>query len=226
MKRRAALASSQAMPAPKRRKTSQLAVTQAIVRKELRKRTDWKYTDAGLNTTSVSSGGQLTSLLGNLVRGDGGYDNFTGNHITPQAITLKYYWTTNQSYNVVRLMIFQWFDSSTPLVSGILQSTGIAGLVPISPTLVTNKPLMKILYDRTHIMAPTASDGTFTNLGYGTVDPVTVYIPGKRLRPVRYNASTTAIQDGNIFCLVISDDVVPTHPVVSWYSRITFADDD
>lgn len=205
---------------------TQTQSTQAIVRKELRKRTDWKYTDSGLSTTGVSNGGQITSLLGNLIRGDTGYDNFTGNNIIPQAITLKYYWTTNQAYNVVRLMVFQWFDSSSPLVSGILQSVGIASLSPISPTLVTNKPLMKVLYDRTHTLAPTASDATFTTVAYGTVDPVTVYIPGKKLRKVKYNASSTAIQDGNIYCLVISDDVLATHPAVTWYARVTFSDGD
>lgn len=222
MKRKA---SNSGAPMPKRQRVQrQDATVTAVVRKELRKKTDWKYTDSAVAATGVSNGGQIISLCGNLTRGDLGYDQFEGNTIRPQAITLKYYFHTNQIFNTVRLMVFQWFDSSTPAVSGVLQSTGVSSLVTISPTLTTNKPLMKVLYDCTHAIAPTASDATFTNVAHGITQPVTVYIPGKRLRPVKFNSTTTARQDGDLFILVISDDVAPTHPVINLYSRLTFSD--
>lgn len=222
MKRRASTQGGSSAKKP--RVQRQDATVTAVVRKELRKKTDWKYTDVSLNQVGVSNGGQILSLLGNLIRGDTGFDNFEGNMIKPQAITLKYYWHTNQTYNTVRLMVLQWFDSTTPTVAGILQSAGIPALTTISPTLTTNKPLLKVLYDCSHSIAPTASDATFTNIAMGVTQPITVYIPGKRLRPVKYNSTMAARQDGDIFCLVISDDTLPNHPVVSMYSRVTFSD--
>jgi len=76
MKRRASLATSQQRPA--KRQKSQLAITQEIVKKELRKNIDWKYTDNSAVVTNVSSTGTITSLLANLIRGDAGKDNFGG----------------------------------------------------------------------------------------------------------------------------------------------------
>jgi len=66
MKRRASLATSQQRPA--KRQKSQLAITQEIVKKELRKNIDWKYTDNSAVVTNVSSTGTITSLLANLIR--------------------------------------------------------------------------------------------------------------------------------------------------------------
>lgn len=212
-------------PAKRARPQNQLALTQTIVRRELRKKTDWKYTDNSAVVTNTSSTGAITSLLANLVRGDAGKDNFGGNEIYPQAVTVRYFWTSNQTYNAVRFMIFQWFDSSTPVVSGILESNATT-TATLSPVLITNKRYIKVLYDETHVIAPTASGDT-TVLGYGATSPaIKVYIPGKRLKPVRYNSSANTLQDGNIYCLAISDDSLASYPAVSWYSRVTFSDND
>lgn len=221
MKRRALVVES--VPRKKvRTNTSQLAVTQAIVKRELRKKTDWKYTDMSFATTNVTSTGTVTSLLANLVRGDAGINTFDGNMITPQAITLKYFTVINQVYNSVRLIVFQWFDSSTPAPSGILESTATT-LGTLSPILVTNKSFIKVLHDQTHILAPTAYDAG-TVAGYGLQDCITVYIPGKRLKPIRYNSTTNVVQDGNLYVLAISDDSLTAYPTMSLYSRVTFQD--
>jgi len=223
MKRRAAL--SPATRPAKRQKKSQLAVTQEIVRKELRKKADWKYTDHSQATTNVTSTGAITSLLANLTRGDLGKDNFGGNQIMPQAITLKYYLHTSQVYNSVRVMLFQWFDSATPAVTGIIESNA-TGIGTISPVLITNKSYIKVLYDQTHMMAPTAMDGAGNVGGYGHIQPVKVYIPGKKIKPVRFNSGTNVVQDGNIYILLISDDSLTAYPQTTWYSRVTFQDND
>jgi len=206
----------------KRPRVSQEAQVAAAVRKELRKKTDWKYTDTALVATNVLTTGGIASLLTNLARGDAGLDDFEGNVINPQAITFKYYMHTSQVRNVVRVMIFQWFDSVTPVPSGVLQSV-VTGLGPISPTLITNKNYIKVLYDHTHQFAPTAGGDT-TVTGEGVTDPVTVYIPGKRLKQVRYQSGNNIVQDGNIYLLMISDDLVVPSPQVTYYSRITFSD--
>lgn len=227
MKRRAALAESQALPRKKQRtNTSQLAVTQAIVRNELRKKTDWKYADHSLTASNVTSTGTMYNLYTNLVRGDAGVNAFDGNILRPQAITMKYFMHTSQVRNVVRVILFQWFDSAVPVASGILQ-TNATGVACVSPILVTNKSYIKVLYDKAHQFAPTAVGGTQgdTIYGEGVTDPVTVYIPGKRLRPTRYNSTTNVVQEGNLYCLLISDDAVTPSPQITLYTRVTFSDD-
>ncbi len=225
MKRRNPSADAQFPRKKARQNTSQLAQTQAIVRRELKKRIDWKYTDHSQSVTNVTSTGAITSLLANLTRGDLGKDNFGGNHVIPQAITLKYYMTTNQNYNSCRLMVFQWFDSATPAVTGIIESNSLH-VGTISPTLITNKSYIKVLYDQTHLMAPTAMDGAGNVGGNGLIQPVKVYIPGKKLKPIRYNSGTNVVQDGNLYVLIISDDSLTSYPLVTWYSRVTFSDND
>lgn len=218
--KRAALATKKA-PSAKRQK-SQLAITQEIVRKELRKKMDFRYTDAYAAPTNVSSTGAVYSLLTNLVRGDAGKDNFQGNLITPHAITLRYFWTTQQTYNAVRLMVFQWYDASIPAVNGVIEDNATT-LATLSPVLITNKQNIKVLYDETHVLAPTASGDT-TVLGYGHSDGIKVYIPGKKMRPIRFNSTTNTVQEGNLLMLVISDDAVVSYPQLSYYSRVTFSD--
>lgn len=192
MKRRAAL---DAPSTPRKRKRSepqnQLALTQTIVRRELRKRIDWKYTDYAQVAVNAIAGGVLYPLLGNMARGDTGINHFEGNIINPQALLFKYYMHTSEIRNVVRIMLLQWTDSVTPVTLGILATTTL-GLGPISGTSITNKEYIKVLYDKTHQIAPTIESSGAT-AGEGIMQPVTVYIPGKRLQQVRFNATTDVV---------------------------------
>lgn len=198
-------------------------MTQEIVRKELRKRTDWKYTDAASSLVPIYNTGTIVSLYSNLTRGDAGINNFEGNIIAPQGLTFKYFADTAQPFNTLRVMLIQWFDAATPLLAGLIQNTS-TGLACIAPTLVTNKQYIKVLYDRTHMLAPTAADGGAI-FGNGTMEPVKVYIPGKKLRNTRYNSGTNVVQDGNIYLLAVSDDAALGTVNLTYYSRITFSDD-
>lgn len=199
------------------------ATVTAVVRKELRKKTDWKYTDHWAVATNATSSGTITSLYSNLVRGDAGLNNFDGNIIQPQAITMKYYLHTSEVRNSVRVMLIQWLETQTPSLTGVIQN-GSTGLATISPILVTNKAFVKVLYDRTHQLAPTAADGANAIRGEGITDPVTVYIPGKRLRATRYNQNTNTCQSGNLFLLYVSDDGLAPSPQITYYTRVTFSD--
>lgn len=187
----------------------------AVVRKELRKATDWKYTDYQMSG-GVSSTGTVVSLLSNMTRGDNGFNNFLGNTVKPQALTIKYFATTDQTHNNIRVMVIQWFDSVVPAVSGILQGNSLPGAL-ICPTLITNKPYIKVLHDSNVCLAPST--------GGSAISPVTtVYIPGKRLRQVRFNQNSNVCQDGNIYLLTISDDTLVSFPQLIFNCRVTFSD--
>lgn len=224
MKRQRSSSTSKGRMAKKPRVVRQDATVTAVVRKELRKKTDWKYTDWAVAINAIYYNAQPVSLLTNLVRGNLGINNFSGNIIRPQAITLKYFGQTEQlHYEALRIVVFQWFDASTPFTSGILQDSSQTFAL-VSPTLVTNKQYIKILYDQTHTLSPTAGGDTAVS-GDGMTEAVTVYIPGKRLRPIRYNSNTNTCQDGNIFILAISNDTALGSVNMTAYSRITFSDE-
>lgn len=195
--------------------------TAAIVRREMKKKQDLLYTDTSQLLSNVSATGNVVSLFTNLVRGDSGFNEVSGNSLVVNGVTVKYSCTTDQEYNHVRVMIFQWLDSSIPVMSGILQSTA-TGLAPFSGKFVTNSQSIRVLHDSTFTVAPSAGGDT-TVLGNGFHDR-SVYIPGRKLAKVKFNATTNAIQHGNIFIMFVSDDILTSYPQLTWYSRISFTD--
>jgi len=199
---------------------------QQVVRKELAKQGDLKYADNALNNAAVSSSGTVLSCLQNLVRGDQGLNNFDGSTITPNGLTVKYSLNTNQSYNQVRVLCFQWMDSAVPTLAGIVQNNA-TNLGTISPVLITNRNYIRVLYDETHVLAPTAGvpDTLAINSIYGQGTAFgKFYIPGKRLRKIRFNSGSNSVQDGNIYCLLVSDDSAPSYPAINIYTRLSFYD--
>lgn len=182
---------------------------------------DLKYADTSINNQSVTSSGTVHSVLSNLVRGDTGYNHFDGNTITPRGLTCKYMFNTNQVYNQVRVLCFQWFDSQTPSLAGIVQNN-TTNIATLSSVLVTNRSYIKVLYDKTHVIAPTAGDGS-TPIGLGVCYD-RFFIPAKRMRKIRYNSGSNSVQDGNIYILLVSDDSAPTYPAVNLYTRLSFYD--
>lgn len=203
--------------AAKRRRAS----TQQIVRSELKKQGDLKYADSTGLSQNMTSSGTFISCFNNLTRGTNGVNNFDGNTINPNGYTLKFTAQTTQTYNACRVMVFQWMDASTPALSGVLQYTA-TGTACVSPILVTNKNYIRVLYDKTFMMAPSASGDT-TVLGNGTFSDK-VFIPGKRIRKVRYNSSTNVVQDGDIFLLYLSDDSLTAYPQITYVQRCSFYD--
>jgi len=182
---------------------------------------DVRYTDSSLVNSGVSSSATFQSVFTSLVRGDAGINNFQGNSIQPLYLQVDYYWNTNQVFSNCRLMVFQWFDATVPVLSGIVQNAA-TGVGTISPTLITNKPYLKVLHDDKFIMAPTAGDGS-TSIGNG-IHQGSCFIPTRKLKQVRFNSSTNFVQDGNIYVMVVSDDIVATFPAVTFYTRLAFTD--
>ena len=224
-KRRAALMESDYQPPQKMARTNLNQTIRSTIQREVRKEKarmgDLKYADTALNNQSVTSSGTVHSVLANLTRGDLGYNNYEGNTITPRGLTCKYMFNTNQLFNQVRVMCFQWLDASTPALSGLVQNTA-TNIATLSGILVTNRNYIRVLYDKTHVIAPTAGDGT-TPIGLG-ICYGQFFITAKRMRKIRFNSTTNTVQDGNIYVLLVSDDTLPTYPAVNLYTRLSFYD--
>lgn len=224
-KRRVALASSTSMALPAKRQRTDLNKTVEIaVAKQIRRNADIKYTDVSSGYANAPASGTIVSATSNLVRGTAGIDNFVGNTLKPTGFQGKFIFTTNnQNFSNVCVMVFQWFDASVPTITGILQNGGNSPQCVLSPVLVTNKSQINVLYDRHWYMAPTAGDSSFIAGQGGFTDKF--YIPGSRLRRMKFNSGTSALQDGGIYVLYVTDDPTATFPQFAFYNRLSFMDD-
>lgn len=192
----------------------------AMVRKEVARQGDLKYADY-FGSFNVTNSGTVTSLLSNMTRGDNGLNMHQGNIITPRYLQIDYFYATQQLYNSLRLIVFQWSETTTPTLASVLQST-TSGIATISPINISSKSEIRVLADHKCIVAPSAGGDT-TPIGYGT-NSGSIFIPAKRLRPVRFNTSANLVQSDNIYVLYVSDDGVPVYPTLNLYSRLAFTD--
>ena len=172
---------------------------------------DYKVTDTQINGNAITSSGSVFSMLSSLAPGTGGYSSFIGNKINPVGMNLNWEVVIADTTNIMRLVLFQWFDASTPVPSGILQGNAL------STVNFTNRENIKILRDELVSFAILATGGS--NIASGKW-----YVKSKRMTPIQYNIGTSTFQKGSLYLLCISDSAVPSYPTLSFYSRVTFLD--
>jgi len=194
----------------------------SVVKREVKKTKETKYTDRGVHNQAASNAGSVLSLINSLARGDDAFNNFDGNTVYPTGISFRWGCNTNQTYNYVRFLVFQWLENTTPAMSDILQDT-TTGIACLCPPHVNNIGRMNVLFDKVVTISPSAAGSSSTVLGDG-IKNGQVYIPGSRFRPIKYRIGSSDIITGNIFVLVVSDDGLATFPGFSFYSRLSFTD--
>lgn len=212
--------------ARKRARTTASVAVKAEVARQLRQHADLLATDLYTAAANVTDAGTVSSALGSLIRGDAGFNNFAGNQIIPTSYRLKFTVSIPNlaaSFNsTVRVMVVQWFDASVPTATGLLQAVGGVQST-LSPPSTTNKDIMSVLHDKLYSVNPMSGNGTAQ--GPFSLSRQ-IYVPGKRLRPTKFNSTTTAIQDGGIYMLAISSTAAAgtVFPAIVSYSRVTFTD--
>lgn len=202
----------------KRRKTSTSTRPQQpvfnISTRNLEKEYDtneYKVTDVIQGAISATAAGQVFDLMVNLSSGTGPINQFVGGKIQPVGIQFRYCWQLGDPTNVVRVIIFQWMDSTFPTTAGIL-----ASLNALAPVQLDNRENINILKDEILFLSDT---GAGVCNGGGKI-----YIPAKRMIPCQFNRSTGAWQKGRLFCLAISDSAVLPSPTITFFHRLTFLD--
>lgn len=165
------------------------------------------------DAVSVTATGTIVSGFTNLSRGDG-YNQLTGNLAKPSKWTLRYTWSTAQTFSTVRLLAFQWLDAAVPTPSGILTYTGDAR-APNSSLLWTNIHKIRVLHDQIVALKPRADAG-FDAKQY------TVNLPG--MATVQFDSTTVSQQMNGLYILLISDDIIGTAPQLTYVSELRFTD--
>lgn len=126
---------------------------------------------------------------------------------------------TSGDSNVVRVIVFRWFDELYPTSTDILydNTTGVFTGYPYIdiPTRWNDKPKFQVLSDKRLSIDENSYDNVFFSYN-------------KKFRKnskILYKGSaTTDISNKNIFYLIVSDSAVVPHPLFSGYSRLTYKD--
>lgn len=142
-----------------------------------------------------------------------------GDDIEVSYIQFKYDWFIADSYNIVRVLVFQWAldDASTvPTVADILGTA--SGAAPYNALLnFNNRDKYKILYDKRLLLQSTSTGSVSTPFSSGTI---TCRPSHKKML---YNTGATTGRY-MIYTLLCSDSSAVGHPTISVIPRIVYRD--
>jgi len=178
---------------------------------------EFKVTDE-VGSGGVTTGGTVVNLLGSIARGNDSLNQFVGSSITPRGIQIRLAMQSTDTYNYIRVVVFQWFDATVPVLGGILQAAPYL----IAPVMLTNRENMVILHDRLYFGNENFSGAGATAMM--TSPRKTIYIKGKRLAKCIFPNGSLIPQKGGLYMLLLSDSLAPPNPGVDYWARTTFTD--
>lgn len=169
----------------------------------------------------INWNGTIFNLLQNLARGDNSLNNFRGDSITPLSLKMRYTLLANDQPQNMRVVIFQWFQASTPSINGVFDTPNTfigTALAPFSDKQFDNRRTYKILYDKFHNL--TNSGAGDSNISQGAE----VFIPASAFRRIEFVYNSATPQTGGIYCACISDSGAVTHPSFFYVCSIIASD--
>lgn len=182
------------------------------------RRMEKKYYDSNWNT-GVDWAGTIVDLC----QISNGQSDITrnGDEITFVRLDFVCSWTSSlDSFNTVRLVIFQWKPLQTPLVSNIADTNSPNPITTINAPYFQynwdNRLQYKILYSR--ILHLDAVHGPVVKHFSGS-------IYGKRVnKRIRYNSTALVPGYNHIYALLMSDDSASSYPVPFLRTRLVYTD--
>lgn len=169
----------------------------------------------------INHNGTVFSLLANLARGDNSLNNFRGDSLTPLSLKLRYGLLGNDQPQAMRVIIFQWFQSSVPSVAGVLDTPNTflgTPLAPYSDKQFDNRKTYKVLYDKLHGL---------TNTGAGDQNIFhveDVFLPMSAFKNIEFVFNSASPQTGGIYLCVVSDSAAVPHPSITYVSAMICSD--
>lgn len=189
-----------------------------VVRKELSKVQDLKHEDSLMIYTDIDSNGSTTFNQMDYPA-QGILDNeMIGNEFIVKRIDLRYTVATSigvgaEYFNTVRVVLFWWYNSTTPSIGSILQNATV--FYPIAPynNAQHASGRFKVIYDKTHAMFYQGEGACQTR------HIIKNYKAGKRI------VTDPTISDRpRLFLLMVSDSVAGPHPQGSYSLRLSYTD--
>lgn len=185
----------------------------AISRRMEKKRVD--VTDLGSSSNTII----IDELAGdNIAQNTTGTDGRVGDKINLESFD---FWIrtyipetsvpiTQDNVNVIRVILFQWKESTTPIGGDILQDPNTF----LSQLNYLTRDRYKILKDFNMIMTFNGPNDALKKISISK---------NKMLKSINYyNAGNSDY--GRIFVLLVSDSLGAPHPVYEYYSRVLYSD--
>lgn len=193
--------------APRRTNTNTIAKE---VSKQLAKKDDYHQLQGrDIAATGIINTGYMLDLGTTFARGDNAINDFAGEKVFPKSLKIRLQWAATDTFNLMRVVIFQWFGPLVPAVTDILNTAGVAATQQaLCYRQWSRHNQYKILHDSMHQLNNSSG---FCG-GVGPNLPLEVYVPGSKLQPIEFNVTTTAYQRGGLFMLTLSDSLAVPHP--------------
>jgi len=197
-----------------------------IIKREMGKTAENKnhnYENFEGNVTAVGTVIYLTDVLP-LVEGSPSVHTREGLQITPSWLALKYLLRVADTYNVVRVIIFQWNSDTSPITTDIIDTVTAGGgeMDVMGQYNVGKKDLRYILYDKIHVLD--TEHQTLVqqvNINLSTLKSK----KWNKIMNYRENGAVSPHGFNDLHMLVISDSLATSHPQINIVSRFFFKDD-
>lgn len=163
--------------------------------------------------TTIDFNGSITNISA-VPQGDTDLSR-DGDELYIRSMTVKFNWIVGDATNLVRTIVFQWLNNSTPTVSGttgVLNAVGLVGS-PLEPYIHDQRSYFRILYDKTFQLTTNHSQ----QMG-------TAYITKFPRKKISYSASGTTIVNGGLWLIFLSDSGAANHPSVIYKAKLNFID--
>ncbi len=191
---------------------SQMA-TKSFVRNEIRRNQEMKAFFKQ-SDTDVPISGTLVNVS-NILQGIEGRQRI-GDNVLLERLHIKFQIiaSTAENRNVVRIVVFQWIQGTTPVLADIFENTGIPWLSSLTYDV---RQIRKVLFDRSWATIK-AGDGSGTSQYVATVN-----ISKFREKKMNFLAELTS-GENQIYVMMVSDSVTGDKPVVTFHSMLTYRD--
>lgn len=176
---------------------------------------EFKYYDSATNGTSISNVATVAKIL-TVPQGIGQAQRI-GDELALVYHKMRYSFVSADTYNVCRLLIFQWNDNDSfnaPTAAKLLTNGSTGAIDVTSEFNPDNRDQYHIMYDRVHAMT--------------TANNAVDYVTKERLiaphSDVFFNIAATT-GTNMLYYLAISDSVAVTHPQINMLFRTFYRDD-
>lgn len=207
-----------------RRKGRKLTKRQLTTVKTLiNRRIETKFFPYAATSFAVISTPILDNSWAQVPQGDSDTQR-NGDHIMWKKLRFRYQLLAGDTTNLVRIIIFQWHPSSTPVPNAILLTGPSGGADVYSCLNQDTRQMYKIIYDKTHSLVGngtpnfpvTSVSQTFVNRQFSL---------SKCQKNVQFNAGTT-VSTNTIYLMFLSDSAPMSiiHPSMVYTSMLWYKD--
>lgn len=192
---------------------NQKNLVKKLINRSYNQKSEWKFHLTTVSGAADNAGGINT--LSDITQNNTDTSR-NGDEVRLSTISIRYHWENGDSYNIARLIIFQWFSSSAaaPTVADLLT---VDATEPVLSSYNTDRAHQyKIMYDKCTLISENYSGHTNSSK--------VVY---KKLRAPRKQLKfreTTTVGTNKIFYLVISDSSIGSHPLLQMITRLNYTD--